>query len=82
MELRNPNFHHLNTHGERQPRTAQIKAIQKFITKLKVDNKNYETIFTEMDGLNLSKYLEEISAIMATSVNERDLHFFTEVALA
>jgi len=41
-----------------QKRNAQIKSIQKFIGKLKTDNKNSEAIFAELETLNMSKYIE------------------------
>ena len=77
MRLRSPNFNHTGLPASSQPRTAQIKSIQKFIGRLKSDNKNYEAILVEMDTLNLTKYLEEISTLMAVCSNERDLRFFT-----
>lgn len=43
--------------AEVRAKTAQIKSIQKFIVKLKSESKVYEAILTEMDSLNLSKYL-------------------------
>lgn len=79
IRLRDLNFTHPGPSSEEKPRTAQIKAIQKFIVQLKSDNKNHEAILAEMEALNLSKYLEEISALMAACVTERDIRFFSEV---
>ena len=54
-----------------QRRTAQIKVIQKFIGKLKVDNKNFEALLNELDTLNMAKYVDEVSNIIASSVQEK-----------
>ena len=48
----------MQNNSDNKPRSAQIKVIQKFIGRLKSDNKNYEAILIEMDTLNLTKYLE------------------------
>jgi len=32
-----------------------------------------------MQGLNLTKYLEEISALVASCVSEREIRFYSEV---
>lgn len=48
--------------------------------KLKVEGKNHEAVLAEMDTLNLSKYLEEISALIAGCVSEREIRFYSEVA--
>jgi hypothetical protein len=81
ITLRDANFNHNGPSNEQRVRTAQIKTIQKFIGRLRTDNKNYEAILTEMEGLNLSKYLEEISSLMAVCVNEREIRFYTDVAI-
>jgi hypothetical protein len=57
MALRNINFNKSTRVVEAKAKTAQIKSIQKFIVKLKSESKVYEAILTEMDSLNLSKYL-------------------------
>jgi 6-phosphogluconolactonase (cycloisomerase 2 family) len=82
MRLRDLNFHNNAPGSEGRPRTAQIKSIQKFIGRLKSDSKNFEAILCEMETLNLTKYLEEISALMPVCVTERDLRFFTEVTVS
>lgn len=58
MALRSVNFDRSSQTLDAKPKTAQIKAIQKFIVKLKVEAKNYEAILAEMGTINLSKYLE------------------------
>lgn len=57
IKLRNINFNSNRAVLDPKPKISQIKAIQKFIGKLKVDNKNYEAILNEVDTINLSKYL-------------------------
>lgn len=81
LTLRNANFNNSGPNNEQRARTAQIKTIQKFIGRLRADNKNYEAILSEMEGLNLSKYLEEISALIALCVNEKEIRFYTDVAI-
>ncbi len=81
LTLRNANFNNSGPNNEQRGRTAQIKTIQKFIGRLRADNKNYEGILSEMEGLNLSKYLEEISALIALCVNEKEIRFYTDVAI-
>jgi hypothetical protein len=49
-------------------RNAQIKIIQKFLGRLRVDNRNWESILSELSSLNLSKYQEEISNVIANYV--------------
>jgi hypothetical protein len=71
MALRNINFNKSSRVAEVKTKTAQIKSIQKFIVKLKSESKVHEAILTEMDSLNLSKYLEEISSLIASCVSER-----------
>lgn len=71
MALRNINFNKSSRVTEVKAKTAQIKSIQKFIVKLKSESKIYEAILAEMDSLNLSKYLEEISSLIASCVTER-----------
>ncbi len=81
INLRDANFNHNGPNNEQRARIAQIKTIQKFIGRLRTDNKNYEAIIAEMEGLNLSKYLEEISSLMAVCVNEKEIRFYTDVAI-
>lgn len=81
LTLRNANFNHSGPTNEQRVRTAQIKTIQKFIGRLRTDNKNYEAILSEMEGLNLSKYLEEISALIALCVNEKEIRFYANVGI-
>ena len=69
IALRQRNFHPTPDHHT--PKTAAIKPIQKFIGKLRTEPKNHEAILKEMEGLNLSKYVEEISALVAQCVSER-----------
>ena len=71
MALRNINFNKSSRVAEVKTKTAQIKSIQKFIVKLKSESKVHEAILSEMDSLNLSKYLEEISSLIASCVSER-----------
>jgi hypothetical protein len=56
MRLRAVNFERRGQ-SDPKPRSAQIKAIQKFIGRFRIDNKNHEVILAEMETLNLSKYL-------------------------
>lgn len=44
--------------GNTGNKTAAIKTIQKFISKFKMEKKDYESILQEMDTLNLSKYTD------------------------
>lgn len=57
MAFRSVNFDRASLSQEGKQKTAQIKAIQKFIAKLKGEVKSYEAILAEMETLNLSKYL-------------------------
>jgi hypothetical protein len=57
MALRAVNFDRSSQGLEGKQKTAQIKAIQKFIAKLRSEVKSHEAILTEMETLNLSKYL-------------------------
>ena len=57
--------------GAKQRKSAQIKVIQKFIGKLKTEPKNYEALLTELDTLNLAKYVDEISNIISGSVQDK-----------
>jgi hypothetical protein len=57
MVLRSVNFDRSSQALEGRQKTAQIKAIQKFIAKLKGESKCHEAILGEMETLNLSKYL-------------------------
>lgn len=79
MALRSVNFDRSSQALEGKQKTAQIKAIQKFIAKLRTDPKSHEAILAEMQTLNLSKYLEEISALIANCVSEREIRFYSEV---
>ena len=63
-------------------KTAAIKTIQKFISKLKSESKNQQQILQEMDGLNLSKYTDQIANIIVNSLTEKDIAFYTEVSLS
>lgn len=81
ITFRDANFNHSGPSNDQRIRTAQIKTIQKFIGRLRTDNKNHEAILAEMEGLNLSKYLEEISSLMAVCVNEKEIRFYTDVAI-
>jgi hypothetical protein len=79
MALRAVNFDRSSQGVEGKAKTAQIKAIQKFIAKLRSDPKSHEAVLAEMQTLNLTKYLEEISALIANCVTEREIRFYSEV---
>lgn len=61
-------------------RSSKIAQIQKFTSKLKSDNRNLEGLMAEMQQLNLTKYLEELAAIIAETVTEREVDQLAEVS--
>ena len=63
---------------------CKIDRVQKFITKLKnLKDDSKDALVTEMDGLNLTRYVAEIVEIIAKSrLQLKELQILTEVCIA
>lgn len=46
-----------------------------------MDAKNYEAVLAELDGLNMAKYIDEVSNIITNSVQEKEIPFYAEVRI-
>lgn len=54
-------------------KTSKVSSINKFTSKLKTDNRNIEQLITEMETLNISKFLDEIAIIIASTTTTSEV---------
>ena len=84
LKLRESHFDAIKKYGLTEDaiaeKTSKVSVIQKLISKLKGENRNIEQLILEMETLNITRFLDEVATIIASTCTQRETTQLAELS--